>query len=53
VYFLVINDKPVTINSTIKLSSQQYKLITLSASEANEKYGEKAQKGAVEISIIE
>jgi RNA polymerase sigma factor (sigma-70 family) len=52
VYLLIINDEQATIDSTIKLSKQQYRLIRLSDKEAAQKYGEKGKRGAIEISVM-
>ncbi len=41
VYLLIINDEQAAIDSTIKLSKRQYRLIRLSDKEAAQKYGEK------------
>jgi RNA polymerase sigma factor (sigma-70 family) len=53
VYLLAVNGTPVTLNSTIKLSKQPYYLTSIGSREATQKYGEKGQYGAVEISQIE
>lgn len=53
VYLLIIDDNPVKLDSTIKLSQQQYRLTQLNNREATRKYGEKGENGAVEINVIE
>jgi hypothetical protein len=53
VYLLIIDDSPVKLDSTIKLSQQQYRLTQLNNREATRKYGEKGENGAVEINVIE
>lgn len=53
VYLLMIDDNPVKLDSTIKLSQQQYRLTQLNSREATSKYGEKGENGAVEINVIE
>jgi hypothetical protein len=53
VYLLIIDDNPVILDSTIKLSQQQYRLTQLNNREATRKYGEKGENGAVEINVIE
>jgi RNA polymerase sigma factor (sigma-70 family) len=53
VYLLIINDSLVKLDSTIKLSEQQYRLTQLNNRQAARKYGEKGENGAVEINVIE
>ncbi len=53
VYLLVVDGKPAALDSTIKLSGEQYQLTRLSNREATEKYGERGRQGAVEISVME
>jgi RNA polymerase sigma factor (sigma-70 family) len=52
VYLLIIDDKPVEHDSSIKLSDGQYHLVRLSNTEATEKYGESGRQGAIEISEV-
>ena len=53
VYLLIIDESPVKLDSTIKLSQHQYRLKQLNNREAITKYGEKGENGAVEINVIE
>jgi RNA polymerase sigma factor (sigma-70 family) len=53
VYLLILNGEPATLNSTMELSQQQYRLKRLSDTKAMQKYGEKGSRGAIEISTIE
>jgi RNA polymerase sigma factor (sigma-70 family) len=52
VYFLVVDDSPVTLGATLNLTDQQYSLKMLSSQEATRKFGEKGRLGAVEISVM-
>lgn len=53
VYLLIIDDNPVKLDSTIKLSQQQYRLKQLNRRDATSKYGDNGVNGAVEINVIE
>lgn len=53
VQLLVFNDEPATLDATIKLSKHSYQLTRLDSKKATQKYGEKGQQGAIEISAIE
>lgn len=52
VHLLIINDKPVSLNSSIVLSGIKCEVITLTKEEATKKYGSEGKLGAVEIKAI-
>jgi RNA polymerase sigma factor (sigma-70 family) len=49
-HLLIIDGQEVTLGKTLKLADADYELVTLDSKEATEKYGNKGQYGAVEIS---
>lgn len=51
VHLLIINDQPASLDATVTLSNQAYRVIRLTSQEATNKYGEKGRQGAVEISF--
>ncbi|MDO1451245.1 sigma-70 family RNA polymerase sigma factor [Rhodocytophaga aerolata] len=53
VQLLMINDQPATLDATVALSNQIYKINRLTSRQAVQKYGEKGRQGAVEISFDE
>jgi hypothetical protein len=52
VHLLIINDKPVSLNSSIVLSGIKCEVITFKKKEAIKKYGSEGKLGAVEIKAI-
>jgi RNA polymerase sigma factor (sigma-70 family) len=52
VYFLVIDNVPANLNTTIKLKGEKYEIARLSEEVAFKKYGDKGKMGAVEITMI-
>ena len=53
VHLLIFNEEPITPGTTVKLSNQPYRVIRLNSQEATQKYGDKGQQGAVEISLMQ
>jgi bla regulator protein blaR1 len=52
VHLLIINDEPVSLNSSIVLSGIKCEVIALTKEEATKKYGSEGNLGAVEIKAI-
>jgi hypothetical protein len=49
VHLLIIDEQQIALGNSIKLSDDDYKLVTLDSEAATEKYGDKGLRGAVEI----